>query len=73
MASISRIGLTRIASFTLWSPYRGGRTLPVTAGFPHRDTVTLSFDDATYTLAVDSAGNLLGGRLEPFGHTIARR
>lgn len=58
--------------FTLWSPYRGGRTLPVVARFPHADSVELSFDDATYSLAVDSAGNLLGGRLAPLGHTIAR-
>lgn len=61
------------ASFTLWSPYRGGRTMTAVARFPHPDTVTLSFDDATYTLAVDSAGDLLGGRLEPAGHTIARQ
>lgn len=60
-------------AFTLWSPYRGGRSLEAVAGFLRADTVTLSFDDATYTLAVDSAGNLLGGRLEPFGHTISRR
>lgn len=61
------------ASFTLWSPYRGGRTMTAVARFPHPDTVTLSFDDATYTLAVDSAGNLLSGRLEPAGHTIERQ
>ena len=60
------------ATFTLWSPYRGGRTMTAVARFPHPDTVTLSFDDATYTLAVDSAGNLLGGRLAPYGHTIRR-
>lgn len=58
--------------FTLWSPYRGGRTLPAIARFPRADSVELSFDDATYSLAVDSAGNLLGGRLAPVGHTIAR-
>ena len=60
------------ATFTLWSPYRGGRTMTAVARFPRQDTVSLSFDDATYTLAVDSAGNLLGGRLEPYGHTIGR-
>lgn len=58
--------------FTLWSPYRDGRTLDAVAHFPHPDTVALSFDDGTYTLAVDGAGNLLGGRLEPVGYTIAR-
>lgn len=56
----------------LWSPYRGGRIIDAVARFPAPDTVTLSFDEATYTLAMDSAGNLLGGRLEPFGHTIRR-
>lgn len=56
----------------LWSPYRGGRVIDAVARFPHPDTVTLSFDEATYTLAVDSAGHLLAGRLEPIGHTIRR-
>lgn len=59
-------------ALSLWVPYRGGQAVEAIVSFPAPDTAAVSAAGSTYTLAVDGAGNILGGRLEPAGYAIAR-
>ena len=58
--------------FKVWSPYKIEEVHDAEVRFTEPGTVELSLFGATYTLSIDSVGNILSGRVEPQGHTIIR-
>lgn len=59
-------------ALTVWTPYNSAELSDAEARFPEPGTAELSIFDATYTLSIDSEGNILDGYLEPQGNTIVR-
>lgn len=65
-------GDRKAVALTVWSPYQVGEVHDAKVRFPEPDTAELSIFGATYTLSIDSEGNILEGRVEPQGNTIIR-
>lgn len=57
---------------TVWTPYQAGEVQAAEVRFPEPGTAELFIFDATYTLSIDSEGNILEGHVKPQGNTIIR-
>lgn len=57
---------------TVWTPYDSAQVSDAEARFPEPGTAELAIFGATYTLSIDSEGNILDGYVEPQGNTIIR-
>ncbi len=65
-------GDRKAVALTVWTPYQTSEVHDAEVRFPEPGTAELSLFDATYTLSIDSEGNILEGRVEPHGNTIIR-
>lgn len=65
-------GDRKAVALTVWTPYQTSELHDAEVRFPEPGTAELSLFDATYTLSIDSEGNILKGYVEPQGNTIVR-
>lgn len=65
-------GDRKAVALTVWTPYQVGEVHDAEVRFPEPGTAELLIFDATYTLSIDSEGNILDGHVQPQGNTIIR-
>lgn len=65
-------GDRKAVALTVWTPYQTSEVHEAEVRFPEPGTAELLIFDATYTLSIDSEGNILEGQVEPQGNTIIR-
>lgn len=56
----------------IWTPYQAAEVLDAEVRFPESGIAELEIFDATFTLSIDSEGNILEGHVEPQGTVIVR-